>query len=87
MSGDTCATEQVTLQENDIVRNAQGVIIGRLVRDLDELCACHNRIGYKQGYRAGQADAREAIAKLFDGEVWAYDYREIAAKIRAGGRP
>jgi hypothetical protein len=28
---------------------------------------------------------REACAKLFDGEVWAYDYREIAAEIRARG--
>jgi hypothetical protein len=29
------------------------------------------------------AEEREAIAKLFDNEVWAYDYREIAAAIRA----
>ena len=28
---------------------------------------------------------REACAKMFDGEVWAYDYREIAAAIRARG--
>jgi hypothetical protein len=26
---------------------------------------------------------REACAKLFDGPVWSYDYREIAAAIRA----
>jgi hypothetical protein len=31
------------------------------------------------------ASEREAIAKMFDGEVWAYDYREIAAAIRARG--
>lgn len=31
------------------------------------------------------AAEREAIAKMFDGEVWAYDYREIAAAIRARG--
>lgn len=31
------------------------------------------------------AREREACAKLFDGEVWAYDYREIAAAIRARG--
>ncbi len=30
---------------------------------------------------------REACAKLFDGEVWAYDYREIAAAIRARREP
>ena len=29
------------------------------------------------------AQEREACAKLFDGPVWAYDYREIAARIRA----
>lgn len=28
---------------------------------------------------------RESIAKMFDDEVWAYDYREIAAAIRARG--
>ena len=26
---------------------------------------------------------REEIAKMFDGHVWAYDYREIAKAIRA----
>jgi hypothetical protein len=29
------------------------------------------------------AAEHEAIAKMFDGNVWAYDYREIAAAIRA----
>jgi hypothetical protein len=31
------------------------------------------------------AQEREACAKLFDEEVWSYDYREIAAAIRARG--
>ena len=31
------------------------------------------------------AAERERVAKLFDGPVWAYDYRQIAALIRAGG--
>jgi hypothetical protein len=31
------------------------------------------------------AAEREACAKMFDGEVWAYDYREIAEAIRARG--
>jgi hypothetical protein len=31
------------------------------------------------------AAEREACAKLFDEEVWSYDYREIAAAIRARG--
>lgn len=30
---------------------------------------------------------REDIAREFDGEVWAYDYREIAARIRAMKEP
>jgi hypothetical protein len=34
--------------------------------------------------RAVEAE-REACAKLFDGAVWAYDYREIAKAIRARG--
>jgi hypothetical protein len=32
------------------------------------------------------AHEREAIAKKFDGPVWSYDYREIAAAIRARGK-
>jgi hypothetical protein len=32
------------------------------------------------------AAEREACAKMFDGKVWAYDYREIAASIRARGQ-
>jgi hypothetical protein len=31
------------------------------------------------------AKEREACAKMFDGAVWAYDYREIASAIRARG--
>lgn len=38
-----------------------------------------------ESYEAGRVMERERIAKLFDGPVWAYDYREIAAKIREGG--
>lgn len=34
---------------------------------------------------AAVAVERERIAKLFDGAVWSYDYRQIAALIRAGG--
>ena len=36
--------------------------------------------------REAVAAEREECAKLFDGEVWAYDYREIAAAIRARGQ-
>jgi hypothetical protein len=40
---------------------------------------------FEAGWLLGAQEERERIAKLFDGEVWAYDYREIAAAIRAGG--
>jgi hypothetical protein len=36
-------------------------------------------------YKLVTAKEREACAKMFDGAVWAYDYREIAAAIRARG--
>lgn len=36
---------------------------------------------------AAAAAEREAIAKMFDGPVFAYDYREIASAIRARGTP
>jgi hypothetical protein len=45
--------------------------------------------GYSPLWKFGElvaAAEREACAKLFDGEVWAYDYREIAAAIRARGQ-
>ena len=40
----------------------------------------------EQAYSAGVSNEREAIAKMFDGKVWAYDYREIASAIRARGQ-
>jgi len=39
----------------------------------------------KNFYDLATAKEREACAKMFDGAVWAYDYREIAAAIRARG--
>jgi hypothetical protein len=35
--------------------------------------------------RAAEQVEREAIARMFDGAVWGYDYREIAVAIRARG--
>lgn len=35
--------------------------------------------------KAVAKNEREEIAKLFDREFWEYDYREIAAAIRARG--
>jgi hypothetical protein len=41
---------------------------------------------YELGKLHGEIGEREACAKMFDGVVWAYDYREIAAAIRARGQ-
>lgn len=64
--GDVCKVEKVELQENGIVRNSEGRIIGHLVSDLDALCGEHNKRGYKQGYYAGAKNEREACAKVCD---------------------
>ena len=40
---------------------------------------------YEQAIELARLEEREAIASLFDGIVWGYDYREIAARIRARG--
>ena len=40
---------------------------------------------YDAAFKAGAEAEREACAKVFDGPVWSYDYREIAAAIRARG--
>ena len=47
--------------------------------DDDTLC-------YRSELEAAVKAEREAIAKMFDGKVWSYDYREIAAAIRARGQ-
>ena len=39
--------------------------------------------GLERLVAAAEAAEREAIARIFDGPVWSYDYREIAAAIRA----
>ena len=36
-------------------------------------------------YEQGRADEREAIAKMFEAKIWAYEKREIVAAIRARG--
>ena len=55
--------------------------------DIDELCARQNKIGYKQGYRAGQLAEREACAKVCDElqDVPATEPRHCAEDIRARG--
>lgn len=42
-----------------------------------------NKESYEMGRLHGAGEEREAIARIFDGPVWSYDYREIAATIRA----
>ena len=39
----------------------------------------------ESAWNAAREAQRDDIAKMFDGEVWAYDYREIAAAIRNSG--
>lgn len=42
---DACSTQTVILQENGIIRNSDGIIIGRLVKDTNELALNHKRRG------------------------------------------
>lgn len=56
--------------------------------DIDELCARQNKIGYKQGYRAGQTDEREAcvlICENFADQDTGLDGILIAYLIRKRG--
>ena len=56
----------------------------QMIRDGYRQCANGQRTTQFCGLLDAAVKAeREACAKLFDGEVWAYDYREIAAAIRA----
>ena len=58
----------------------------RLIRDGYRKCAEGQRTTQYCGLLDAAVKAeREVCAKMFDGEVWAYDYREIAAAIRARG--
>jgi len=59
----------------------------RLIREGYRKCAEGQRTTQYCGLLDAAVKAeREACAKMFDGEVWAYDYREIAAAIRARGK-
>lgn len=66
-------------QDNELETAREDVL--RLTSERDAAQAEAERLrGETQ--RAVEAE-REACASLFDGPVWAYDYREIAARIRA----
>ena len=53
------ATQQVTLQENGIIRDGKGNYLGRIVEDIDALCEKH----YQRGRKSGRAEALEEAAK------------------------
>ena len=56
------ATQQVTLQENGIIRDGKGNYLGRIVEDIDALCEKH----YQRGRKSGRAEALEEAAKVCD---------------------
>jgi len=67
---------------------AKAIAKDRKEFDIDELCARQNKIGYKQGYRAGQFAEREACAKVCENRPTgtAHDNgKECAEAIRARG--
>ena len=56
-----------------------------LMANFNNIVILADKNSYELGKLHGERDEREACAKMFDGAVWAYDYREIAAAIRARG--
>ena len=58
---------------------------GDTIEDLLQELDCQIAENWNRALIAGITTEREACAKLFDCEVWAYDYREIASAIRARG--
>ena len=76
------------MTKDDIIRMAQtaGWEMGNDLSDgFGERLMRFAELVYMKGYDAGVEDGCEECAKLFDKEVWSYDYREIAAAIRARG--
>lgn len=57
-----------------------------IANDMKEKLQAKFEQTYMEGVIAGATAEREAIAQKFDGPVWSYDYREIAAAIRARGQ-
>jgi hypothetical protein len=51
---DACGIEEVILQENGIVRNEEGKIIGRLIEDINAFAEKHYQRGYNDGLRKAQ---------------------------------
>lgn len=66
------------------------VRMASLMMALQDALAYHKEtddleLAMMQGMDKGRELEREACARMFDGAVWSYDYREIAAAIRARG--
>ena len=75
------------MRQDEIIEmaiEAEFVSHGKPSEEESELFVCVDKDIYKFA-KLVAAKEREACAKMFDGAVWAYDYREIAAKIRARG--
>jgi len=68
-----------------MIRTGYATGHGDSVEDLLQELEWQIAENWTRGMVNGVHAEREACAKLFDGEVWAYDYREIAAAIRARG--
>jgi hypothetical protein len=52
---DHCETMEVILQENNIVRDKEGNIIGHLIEDIDKFAEKH----YNRGFNSGWNEAQE----------------------------
>ena len=51
---DACGIEEVILQENGIIRNEDGMIIGRLVQNINAFAEKHYQRGYEDSLRKAQ---------------------------------
>ncbi len=78
------------MNREEIIRMAREAGLSKIIYNEQNGCATLQTMFHPENiehFAALVAAAeREACAKLFDGEVWAYDYREIAAAIRARGQ-
>ena len=66
------------MTRNDIIRMAREAHLPS--------CLATHPVALERFAALVAAAEREECAKLFDGPVWSYDYREIAAAIRARGQ-
>lgn len=73
-------------QHNDTLERFAELVEQSLIQSGYRKCAVGQRTTQYCGMaEQARREEREECAKMFDGEVWGYDYREIAAAIRARG--